>query len=131
MHQSEGLSGTNHVQLTFWDLTGDPGYAEVRNEFYKDSNLLLVCYDITDVQSYSAIDRWVSEVAKNGGEKMPIIICGTKADQKSRRCMPIENAKSDCLKKEFAEYYETSAKMPEGFSQLITGIKRVIKEQKV
>ena len=28
--------GVNNVQLNFWDLSGDPSYLEVRNEFYKD-----------------------------------------------------------------------------------------------
>ena len=28
--------GVKNVQLNFWDLSGDPSYVEVRNEFYKD-----------------------------------------------------------------------------------------------
>ena len=35
------------VQLEFWDLTGDMSYVEVRNEFYKDSQVCMIVVDTT------------------------------------------------------------------------------------
>ena len=74
------------------------------------------------------VDKWVAEVAKHGGEKMPIIVVATKAEMASRRIMPKETLQGDCIKKEFAGYYEISAKEDEGFEELVTALKRTLKE---
>ena len=120
--------GVNNVQLNFWDLSGDPSYTEVRNEFYKDGQLCVVCFDITDSHSYQMVDKFVAEVRKNGGEKMPVIVVATKSEMSNRRIMPKETIQGDCIKKEYAGYYEISAKDNEGYEELVTAMKRTLKE---
>ena len=120
--------GDKNIALTFFDLSGNQDYLEVRNEFYKDAQLAIVCYDITDPSSYSSIDRWVAEIAKHGGEKLPITVVGTKSDLASRRSMPKDTANADCVKKDYAGYYEVSAKAGEGYEDLLIGLKRILKE---
>ena len=58
------------VQLTLWDLSGDPNYIDVRNEFYKDSQVLCIVFDVTDRKSFDAIDMWLREVSKYGGDHL-------------------------------------------------------------
>ena len=55
-------------------------YVEVRNEFYKESNMLFIVFDITNQESFDGIDMWLREVSKNGGEKLPVMLVGTKLD---------------------------------------------------
>ena len=55
-------------------------YVEVRNEFYKESNMLFIVFDITSQESFDGIDMWLREVSKNGGEKLPVMLIGTKLD---------------------------------------------------
>ena len=80
-------SGSNqkYVQLQFWDLAGDIAYVEVRNEFYKDSQLCMIVTDITSQESFDGIDMWLREVSKHGGEKLPVVLVGTKSDLKNKR----------------------------------------------
>ena len=35
------------VSISFWDLSGEQAYVEVRNEFYKDANCIMLMCDIT------------------------------------------------------------------------------------
>ena len=58
------------VQMTIWDLSGDQTYVDVRNEFYKDSQVLLIVYDVTNRKSFDALDMWLREVSKYGGEAL-------------------------------------------------------------
>ena len=58
------------VTVTCWDLSGDPTYIDVRNEFYKDSQVLFICFDVTSRKTFDAIDMWLREVSKYGGEHL-------------------------------------------------------------
>lgn len=40
-------------------------------------------YDITSKRSFDAIDMWLREVSKYGGETLPVVIVGNKLDKKT------------------------------------------------
>ena len=73
------------VNIQFWDLAGDISYVEVRNEFYKEVQLCMIVTDTTKQESFDGIDMWLREVSKHGGEKLPVVIVGTKTDLKNKR----------------------------------------------
>ena len=49
------------VRVNFWDLSGLPEFFEVRNEFYKDTQGLILVYDVSDAQTFDDLDGWVAE----------------------------------------------------------------------
>ena len=72
-------------QFNLWDLSGDAVYAEVRNEFFKESAVLILMYDVTKPKSFSNMDNWLKEAQRSGGENLPIYVVGTKNDLDDRR----------------------------------------------
>ena len=72
MHSGQFGSKSNqkNVQISFWDLSGDQAYVEVRNEFYKDCNVLIIMCDITSTKSFDAMEMWMREVGKYGAENI-------------------------------------------------------------
>lgn len=36
-----------YVKINFWDFSGHPEFAEVRNEFYKECTIILLVFDVT------------------------------------------------------------------------------------
>ena len=72
-------------QFNLWDLSGDPVYAEVRNEFFKESQALILMYDVTKPKSFQNLDNWLKEAQRSGGENLPIYVVGNKADLDDRR----------------------------------------------
>ena len=74
------------------------------------------------------MDKWVAEAQKHGGEKAPIVVVGGKADLSGRRFMPKESLGSDFMKKDYQGYYEVSAKDNSGYEELLTALKRLLKE---
>ncbi|CDW77695.1 dnaj homolog subfamily c member 27-like [Stylonychia lemnae] len=113
-----------NVAFTLWDLSGDQTYVEVRNEFYKDSQVLMIVYDVTNKKSFDAIDMWLREVSKYQGEHLQnaTIIVGNKSDQKSRRAITKDDAESWTKQRGFFGYYETSSSEGNGFNQLFQDI---------
>ncbi len=82
------------VTVTCWDLSGDSTYIDVRNEFYKDSQVLFIMFDVTVRKSFDAIDMWLREVSKYGGDHLQnaCVIVGCKAESKAKRAVMKEEA---------------------------------------
>lgn len=50
------------VRINFWDVAGGPESAEIRNEFYGPAQGILLMYDVRDMESFRALDRWWEDV---------------------------------------------------------------------
>ena len=77
--------GKQNYQFNVWDLSGDQKFVEVRNEFYKESQALLIMFDITRKSTFDALDMWLREASKNGGENLPVLVIGNKLDLSDKR----------------------------------------------
>ena len=44
----------------------------------------MLVYDVTNKKSFDALDMWLREVSKFGGEALPVFVCGTKTDLASK-----------------------------------------------
>ncbi len=90
-------------------MSGNPEYVEVRNEFYKEVQALLIVFDIGSKKSFDALDMWLREANKYGGENLPVWVVGTKADQDSRRAVEKSAGPDWAKSRSFRGYFEVSA----------------------
>jgi DnaJ family protein C protein 27 len=74
------------VRVNFWDLSGHPEFFEVRNEFYKDAQGIVLAYDVTNPGTFEECDNWMAEATKYGANtsEVPMILCANKTDKKGR-----------------------------------------------
>ncbi len=74
------------VRVSFWDLSGDPEHFEVRNEFYRDSEGVILVFDVGGQKSFNELSNWVSEAKRFGvRDDIPLIVCGSKIDKPGRK----------------------------------------------
>ncbi len=101
------LDGIN-IRVNFWDLSGHSEFFEIRNEFYKDAQGILLVYDVSMRESFEALDNWIIEASKFGANirNIPIVLCANKVDK--RRLVSEEEGRQYANSKNFA-YFETSA----------------------
>ncbi|KAF0682822.1 Aste57867_25121 [Aphanomyces stellatus] len=99
------INGTE-VRVNFWDLSGQPEFLEVRNEFYKDTQGAILIFDVSSRRTFDALESWLKEAAKYGGGKFPCVVCANKMD-KTRVVSEDEGAAWASAKG--YEYFETSA----------------------
>lgn len=84
------------VRLQIWDTAGQERFRSISRLYYRGANAGLLCYDITDEQSFEEMTGWLLELKKNLGEDTPLIIhvVGTKSDivamDPSKRKVPFE-----------------------------------------
>ncbi len=97
------------VKLYIFDMSGNPEYVEVRNEFYKETQALLLAFDLTSKKSFDALDMWLREANKFGGETLPVWVVGTKLDLDSKRAVDKAIAADWAKSRSFKGYFEVSA----------------------
>ncbi|XP_021058282.1 rho-related GTP-binding protein RhoD isoform X3 [Mus pahari] len=68
------------VHLQIWDTAGQDDYDRLRPLFYPDANVLLLCFDVTNPNSFDNVsNRWYPEVT-HFCKGVPIIVVGCKID---------------------------------------------------
>ena len=77
----------------------------------------MIVFDVTNKKSFDAIDMWLREVSKYGGEALQnsTVIVGNKSDLKGKRVITKDEAENWTKQRGFFKYYETSASEGNGF----------------
>uniref|UniRef100_A0A8C7JT53 Calcium release activated channel regulator 2A n=1 Tax=Oncorhynchus kisutch TaxID=8019 RepID=A0A8C7JT53_ONCKI len=75
----------SQVALQMWDTAGQERYRSITKQFFRKADGVVVMYDITDEQSFTAVRQWLTSVQEGAGEDIPIMLLGNKTDKESER----------------------------------------------
>lgn len=96
-----------------WDTAGQERFRTITTSYIRGADLLLLCYDVTDIGTFSNLENWVKTIRMHSNDpKTPIIIVGTKIDEVERRVVKYEDAEK-VSKENGVYYYEMSGKTGE------------------
>jgi len=97
------------ISINFFDLSGNDDYKLIREEFYVDTEGVLMVYDIDNRDSYVNLVHWESEMRQNGIDpsQAQVVVCANKVDGRGREVSQAEGQKW-CKSRGYT-YYETSA----------------------
>ena len=124
------LSNGAMVKLHIWDTSGQERFRAMTNLYYRDAQVAILTYDITNESSFTSIDFWIEELKyKVENENMILCLVGNKCDVSDN-----ERKVSNIKGKNFAEenkmiFYETSAKTGDGIKDLFVTIATKVYEQ--
>jgi small GTP-binding protein len=97
------------LKLQIWDTAGQERFKTISKAYYKSVHGVLFVYDLTQIESFNNLTKWIEEIGANAPQDVQRIIVGAKSDMEENRQVPFEQAK------EFAEkfgmkFFETSSK---------------------
>ena len=73
--------GNKSIALDIWDTAGQEKYRSLGRNFYKDSYIICLIFDITDKQSFKNVKEiWYPEIKKYGEKYNILSIVGNKSD---------------------------------------------------
>ena len=110
------------VKVNLFDMSGNPEFIEVRNEFYKEAQGLMILFDITSRSSFDSLDMWLREANKYGGENLPVWIVGNKIDLDHKREVERSKASDWTKSRKFIGYFEVSAATGVGINELFSNV---------
>ncbi|CAH8556328.1 unnamed protein product [Schistosoma turkestanicum] len=101
------------VRLQIWDTAGQEKFRSLTKSYYRDTNAVLLVYDICKVDSFNNIKSWMSEVnaniQSNNNNNVQIVLVGNKVDEERNRVVTKKEAER-LAKQTDALFWETSAK---------------------
>lgn len=122
-----------NVKLLVWDLSGLENYTMIRKQFYKNIQVIIICFDLTSWESFNNIDKWIGEIKHLIISDPIIILVGTKLDlvnmdmniriPKQKVLEKIINIQSKYLNQlVFYDYFESSSKTNENIEEIFLRI---------
>ena len=105
------------IRLQLWDTAGQERFKSLIPSYVKDSSVAVICYDITNADTFTSVKTWVDNAKSMRGEEVVLFIAGNKSDLADQRAVSEEEGKN--LAKELgASFFETSAKSGENVKTL-------------
>ena len=111
-----------NVSLQIWDTAGQEKFRALAPMYYRSADIALLCFDLTNKESFEALEKWTIELAEKAPEKLKIIIVGNKCDLKDSRIISFEDLKEFAYSHCAAHFCETSSKNGEGVFELFHSI---------
>jgi len=101
------LNNNALVKLNLWDTAGTEKFQSVTRSYYKNSNGIVLIFDLTSRKSFNQLKKWVNEINDYCPKESEIILVGNKSDCNNRT---IEKEEAQLFaKKNNYDYIETSA----------------------
>ncbi|KEP60965.1 UNVERIFIED_CONTAM: Ras family protein [Hammondia hammondi] len=73
------------ICLHFWSLSGDAAFDDMRREFYKESDAVVLIFDLTSRASFDRLSTWLRDLQTLlDDRRFTLFLCGNKADSASR-----------------------------------------------
>jgi small GTP-binding protein len=115
------------VRLQMWDTAGQEIYRSITRMYFRNSHVVVVCYDITSRDSFVSLDDWIALVSEEVGTAR-VIIVATKKDLSEgpdavRPAVTLEELEAKAASGDYP-YLQTSALNRDG----IPGLKDMISE---
>ena len=113
------LDDGNELKLVIWDTAGQERFHSISLSTVKNSQGVILVYDVTNRQSFIDLNIWLDEI-KQATDKVSVILFGNKCEMEERQISKEEAKKF--AKEHKLPYIETSAKLNlninEGFMQV-------------
>ena len=79
--KSELIFNNHKVILDIWDTAGQEKFRSMGRHFYKNSNIIVMVYDVTKIDTFEDIKNYWYDDVKENGEKYKVLgLVGNKID---------------------------------------------------
>ena len=117
------------VKLHIWDTSGQERFRAMTNLYYRDAQVAILTYDITNESSFNSIEFWIKELRyKVENENMILCLVGNKCDVNINERKIMTNKGKNYANENNMIFYETSAKTGEGVKDLFVTIANKVYE---
>uniref|UniRef100_A0AAY4E2E1 EF-hand domain-containing protein n=1 Tax=Denticeps clupeoides TaxID=299321 RepID=A0AAY4E2E1_9TELE len=115
----------SQVALQLWDTAGQERYRSITKQFFRKADGVVIVYDVTTEQSFTAVRHWLASVQV---EDLPIMLLGNKADLDKQRQVPGQVGEALAKDKQLM-FHECSACSGHNVLDCMVRLARILKEQ--
>jgi len=119
--------GEEIISITLWDTAGQERFRTITHSFYKQSQGILLVYDITNKESFESIGGWIQSIYEHADSNVVKYLVGNKCDLVDDRKVTYEEglklATDNGMK-----FFETSAKEEKNIKEAIECLAKEVVE---
>ncbi|XP_009677115.1 EF-hand calcium-binding domain-containing protein 4B isoform X2 [Struthio camelus] len=117
----------SQVALQLWDTAGQERYRSVTKQFFRKADGVIVMYDITAKDTFTAVKQWLMSIEEATGENVPVLLLGNKTDNEKEREVP--NGMGEHLAMDYnLIFYECSACSGHNTKKSMLHLARILKD---
>ena len=113
------------IKLLIYDSAGHERFRTLSKNQINSSKGILIVYDVTEKESFEALNFWMKSFKENGNKDAICLIIGNKIDLKEKRVIGYDEGKT-FAEKYGAKFIETSAKSAEGVNEAFYSVAKEI-----
>jgi len=102
------VAENKHIKVQIWDTAGQERYKAITTAYYRGAVGALLVYDITRMNSFENVSRWLEELRDHASPDLVVMLVGNKSDLKHLRSVKTETAKFFAERNRL-QFIETSA----------------------
>jgi len=107
-------------KFQIWDTAGQEKYGPLAQMYYRDADVALLVYDVTDKSSFTGLKNWHMELTEKGPKNIVLAIVGNKSEIEDTKTFETEGELY--ASKHNAIFKATSAKQNKGINELFDTI---------
>ena len=115
------------IRLILWDTAGQERFRSLIPSYLKNADCIIIVFDLTNKESFTSLNKWLSDAKNNASEGTIYVLCGNKSDLKEKR-MVSDKEINEYVKNNELIYNECSAKNGEGVKELFNVVAKNLGE---
>ncbi|XP_058244146.1 EF-hand calcium-binding domain-containing protein 4B isoform X1 [Hemibagrus wyckioides] len=130
------LVDNSQVALQMWDTAGQERYRSITKQFFRKADGVVVMYDITCEQTFTAVRSWLASVQEGAGDDIPVMLLGNKTDLEAQREIQFRVGEKlamvdrcAVLQESRMIFFECSAFSGHNVTESMVNLARILKEQ--
>ncbi|KAJ3433779.1 rab gtpase [Anaeramoeba flamelloides] len=119
----------NELDFSIWDTAGQEIFHSISRQYYHNTNIAIIVYDISNRKSFLKLNFWHKEVVENAQTNVKFLIIGNKSDLVKKRAVSFEEGQ-EFAEKKYSSFIETSAKNNENIQLVIAQLIEIVNHNK-
>ena len=109
------------INLQLWDTAGQERFASITSSFYKNAQVCILVFDLTNQKSFDDLEIWRKDFFERlnppEGNKFPFVLIGNKSDLNDIIQVKNEDIEKYCSSHNNMIYFSCSAKNSENVEE--------------
>ncbi|KAI5099311.1 ras-related protein Rab-3A [Silurus meridionalis] len=81
------------IKLQIWDTAGQERYRTITTAYYRGAMGFILMYDITNEESFSAVQDWSTQIKTYSWENAQVLLVGNKCDLEEERIITVDRGR--------------------------------------
>ena len=103
------LPNNQKYRIDYYDTAGQERYKSISLNAIKNTQGVILMYDITNKKTFDAITKWIKDIIDAKGKDFPIVLLGNKCDMETERQVTKDEGEQLAQKYNLS-FFETSNK---------------------